>query len=191
MSIRKATEADLPRLCRTAMHAFADDPLLRWLFPDDADYYAGDGRTLRFMFRHWLAYDSTFTTDDSVAVAAFVPPGRPKVEVVRDPDDIAAPGLAERFAVLGPLMAEHTPAEPHWYLNLLATHPHWQRQGLGASAIGPISEVCNSEGLAMYLETETPANVAYYSHLGFTVRSEWDVPLDGPHLWGMIRHPRR
>jgi hypothetical protein len=35
------------------------------------------------------------------------------------------------------------------------------------------------------------ANVAYYRHHGFEVRSEWDLPdvhgLDGPHMWGMLR----
>ena len=86
-------------------------------------------------------------------------------------------------------MAEHNPPEPHWYLNLLATHPDWQRQGLGAMLIAPIGEVCRHDGLPLYLETETVANVAYYSHLGFRVDSEWDVPLDGPHLWGMRRDP--
>ena len=35
-------------------------------------------------------------------------------------------------------------------------------------------------------------SVSFYTEkLGFTVRSEWDVPLDGPHLWGMIREPKR
>jgi hypothetical protein len=46
-----------------------------------------------------------------------------------------------------------------------------------------------AKGLALYLETETLDNVDYYTHLGFRVRTEWDVPLDGPHLWGMIREP--
>ena len=30
---------------------------------------------------------------------------------------------------------------------------------------------------------------AYYAHRGLRVRSEWDVPLDGPHMWGMVRDP--
>jgi GNAT superfamily N-acetyltransferase len=189
--VRKATGEDFARLCRTAMLAFADDPVMRWFWPDDEDYYAGDGAVMHSAFRRWMLHDETYTTDDCVAVAAFVPVGRPVVEVPPDPN---APPLSEdllaRFAAIGVVLAEHTPPEPHWYLNLLATHPHWQRQGLGALLMTPITELCDRHGLPMYLETETLGNVAYYSHLGFTVRSEWDVPLDGPHMWGMIRHPR-
>ena len=190
--VRKATDTDMVRLCRTAMHAFADDPLMRWLYPDDDEYFLGDGLQFRPLFRRWLAYDQTFTTDDSVSVAAFIPPGRPDTGVVRAPDD---PPHTEqrlaRFTAMSPSMAEHTPEEPHWYLNLLGTHPHWRRQGLGAAVIGPIWRVCDDDGLPLYLETATPENVAYYNHLGFAVRSEWDRPLDGPHMWGMIRFPRR
>ena len=99
------------------------------------------------------------------------------------------PDLVEKFVAFGEAMSANTPPELHWYLNLLATHPDWQRQGLGAAIIAPIAETCASEGLPLYLETQTASNVAYYGHLGFTVRSEWDLPLDGPHMWGMIRAP--
>ncbi|MCU1396706.1 MAG: putative acetyltransferase [Ilumatobacteraceae bacterium] len=190
--VRKATDADMTRLCRTAMHAFADDPVMRWFWPDDADYYAGDGEIMRLLFRRWLAYDTTFTTDDCVAVAAFVPPNPPVIEfepeqpVVMPPDELLA-----RFTAIGPILRENTPPQPHWYLNLLGTHPHWQRQGLGAMVMAPIFETCDREGLPLYLETETVANVAYYSHHGFAVRTEWDVPLGGPHMWGMLRDPKR
>jgi GNAT superfamily N-acetyltransferase len=105
---------------------------------------------------------------------------------VRPPSD----DLLAKFAAIGEVMQQHTPTDEHWYLNVLATHPDWQRHGLGASIIAPVAEICRRDGLPLYLETESTANVAYYSHLGFRVRSEWDVPLDGPHMWGMIRQPR-
>ena len=89
--------------------------------------------------------------------------------------------------------AEHTPAEPHWYLNMLATHPDWQRQGLGAALMGEVFLIADAHGLPCYLETETPDNVAYYRHHGFEVRSEWTLVTAegaGPKMWGMLRPPR-
>ena len=185
--IRRATTADLPRLCRTGMRAFAADPVMRWFYPGDEEYEAGGGAVFRWPMLRWLQWDETWVTDDVAALAAWIPPGRPEVVVPEPaPTDHPEQRLA-RFAAIEQVMAANTPAEPHWYLNFLATHPDWQRQGLGARLIDQVGTRAAEQGLPLYLATETVENVAYYSHLGFVVRSEWDVPLDGPHMWGMFR----
>ena len=105
------------------------------------------------------------------------------------------------FAIVDPIgnipimlsVAEHTPPEPHWHLNMLATHPDWQRRGLGGALMAAVFAVAEEAGLPCYLETETAANVAYYRRHGFDVRSEWDVSVPGepgPHMWGMLRPHR-
>ena len=92
-----------------------------------------------------------------------------------------------------PAVAAHRPDEPHWYLQLLATHPDWQRRGLGAQLMEVAFEQADSAGEPCYLETERPELVAYYRRYGFEVRSEWDLDPDatlgeiGPHMWGMYR----
>jgi GNAT superfamily N-acetyltransferase len=76
---------------------------------------------------------------------------------------------------------------------MLATHPDWQRQGLGAALMSEVFAIADEQRLPCYLETETPDNVAYYRHNGFEVRSEWQLDTDldpGPHMWGMLRPPR-
>lgn len=193
MLIRQATPADLGRVCRTACLAFADDPVMRFLFPDDDEYFAGGGTVLRFAMRRWMARGQTWVTDDGVAVAAWVPPDPEPLDLVREPADGPfpdAPDRAARFTAIGNAVAAHTPPEPHWYLNLIGTHPDWQRQGIAAALICHRFEAADADGLACYLETETPENVAYYRSLGFEVRSEWDVDHPaGPHMWGMLRPP--
>jgi ribosomal protein S18 acetylase RimI-like enzyme len=186
---RRATVAEIPRLCLTAMRAFSHDPVLRWLYPDDAEFEADRGGVFRIPMMRWLAHVETWTTDDAVAVAAWVPPGRPEIDVDIGPTAEQPAWRLERFDALRGVMTANTPSEPHWYLNLLATHPDWQRQGLGGALMGVMFERADADGLACYLETETPANVAYYRHHGFEVRGEWDVRADGPHMWGMWRKP--
>ena len=84
-------------------------------------------------------------------------------------------------------MEEHTPAEPHWYLQLLGNASRTgSAAALGAALMNVMFERADADGLPCYLETETIENVAYYRHHGFDVRSEWDVPT-GPHMWGMYR----
>lgn len=188
MAIRRATHADLRRLCVTAMRAFADDPVMRWLVPDDADYLAPGGEIMRGAVAAWIEHQVVWCTDDGVALGAWIRPGRPDPEFRADPPtEPPPPERMERFRILGTHMVEHTPEEPHWYLQMLATHPDWQRQGLGAALMAPMFERAAEEGLPCYLETETVENVGYYRRHGFEVRSEWDVAGDGPHMWGMYR----
>lgn len=193
VTIRRATEHDLGRIARTASLAFADDPVMRWLIPDDDEYEAQHQAMFGNIGRRWLATDSLWCTDDVAALAGWVPPGRPEV----DPEGVVPIEHPEwriaRFGALREVMGANTPPEPHWYLNMLATHPDWQRQGLGAALMGSMFELADEHGLPCYLETETAANVAYYRHHGFDVRSEWDVGTDdsdGPHMWGMLRPAR-
>lgn len=165
---------------------------MRWMFPGDDEYFADNPRLAAYMCRRWQATDSQWCTEDGVAMAGWVPPGRPQVEVEPPGVEHPAERLA-RFAALGAAMDANTPPEPHWYLNMLATHPDWQRQGLGGALMSTVFELADEQRLPCYLETETEANVAYYRHHGFEVRSEWDVATatePGPHMWGMLRPAR-
>jgi GNAT superfamily N-acetyltransferase len=191
-TIRLATASDIGRLAITATRAFAADPVMRWLLPDDDEYRELNPQMVGYMCRRWQANASQWCTDDCVALAGWVPPGRPEVEVEPLTIDHPAERLA-KFAALRTAIGEHTPSEPHWYLNMLATHPDWQRQGHGAALMGHVFTIADEHGLPCYLETETAENVTYYRHNGFEVRSEWDLSTTagpGPHMWGMLRTAR-
>jgi len=187
-TIRLATHADIARAARTACRAFADDPVMRWLFPDDDEYEKDHQQMFGGIIRRWLATDSLYCTDDVTAMAGWVPPGRPEFAADdSEPVSEHPEWRRNRFAAIGEAMEANTPAEPHWYLNMLATHPDWQRQGLGAALMQTVFEIAGDQGLPCYLETETLENVAYYRHHGFEVQSEWHLADGGPHMWGMFR----
>lgn len=193
VTIRAATVDDIGRLSRTIMRAFAHDPLMRWFFPDDDGYESLMPLVGASMIRRWLATNTLWCTDDGVALAGWSPPGRPQVVVA--PPAIEHPEWRlARFASIRATLAVHTPPESHWYLNLLATHPDWHRQGCGGALMGVVFEQADAAGRPCYLETETTANVAYYRQHGFEVRSEWDLVANdgasGPHMWGMYRPVR-
>lgn len=180
-------------MSRTYGRAFVDDPVMRWMIPDDDEYHEIQDRFFSALARRWLYHGTLWCTDDAVAVAGWNPPLRPVADVV-DPDPLHHPDWrVERFIALRTALDANTPPELHWHLNMIATHPDWQRRGLAAELMAVVFDIADRDGLPCYLETETPENVAYYRGHGFEVRSEWDVSTsdsEGPHMWGMLRPAR-
>ena len=146
-----------------------------------------------YLCRRWQATGSQWCTDDGVALAGWAPPGRPEVDVER-PTIVHPESRVAKFEALRIAFGEHTPTEPHWYLNMLATHPDWQRQGLGAALMGEVFRIADEQGLPCYLETETRGQ----RRLLPAPRIRGAVGVDachrptvtGPHMWGMLRSPR-
>lgn len=186
VTIRSAIESDVPGLCRTFARSFWDDPVMRWLFPADEDF--ADGAVMRDFIRRLVANGNGLVTPDVVAFALWIAPGRPEVEVETESTDVPSEELIAKFVALREAIVDNTPDEDHWYLQMVGTHPDWQRRGTARALIGRGLEWARRDGLGVYLETETVENVAYYRHLGFEVRTEWDVAAGGPHMWGMW-HP--
>jgi hypothetical protein len=194
--IRQASTADISQLAVTGWRAFHADPVMRWFFPDEDDYLANGQGVFRRVIGRGVALNSTWCSADGIAFAKWTPPGRPEAEVEDEPRNDPAWRIS-RFIAYGTYSDANTPPEPHWYLNMLATHPDWQRTGYGAALMGEVFAIADAEGLGCYLETETAENVAYYRRHGFEVRTEWDLTTDdendksqGPHQWGMWRQPR-
>jgi ribosomal protein S18 acetylase RimI-like enzyme len=188
-TIRLAATGDIARLAFTATRAFADDPLMRWFFPEPVEYEEVNPQVTGYLCRRWMATESLWCTDDGVGMAGWVPPGRPDVDVERPAIEHPEHRLA-KFAAVSQMLVANTPPEPHWYLNMLATHPDWQRQGIGTAMMNVVFTIADEMGVACYLETESTDNVAYYRHHDFEVRTEWDLRTDaepGPHMWGMLR----
>ena len=183
---RAASQGDVPALRVAFVRSFWDDPVMRWLFPDDAQFR--DGTVMIDFLRRMVAHGHSLVTPDVVAFSLWVPPGRPEVDIEPTSTDVPPDDLIAKFMALRTALAENTPEEPHWYLQMVGTHPDWQRRGIGSRLINEGLSWARRDDLGAYLETETAENVVYYRHLGFEVRSEWDVAEGGPHMWGMW-HP--
>ena len=74
-----------------------------------------------------------------------------------------------------------------WYLALLAVHPELQRQGIGGTLISPILELCDEQGIDVYLETQKQDNIAYYRRFGFSELEALRPVSAGPPLLRMHR----
>jgi ribosomal protein S18 acetylase RimI-like enzyme len=91
---------------------------------------------------------------------------------------------------LGDELFRNRPPEPHIYLNLLGVDPDYQRRHAGITMLDCLRDLAalRSDIAGVYLETATPANVAYYTRAGYEVIGEIR-PL-GVRIWRMMQARR-
>jgi ribosomal protein S18 acetylase RimI-like enzyme len=189
-TIRLARPEDRDRAVATATDAFATDPVVRWIFTDDATYRGRAREFFGFLFEVRVAHGGVWVTDGGEAVALWSPPGPTGTEWdERAWGDVVAGFTADelaRSAAWDAAVSPHHPGGDHWYLGVLATAPLHQGRGLGPAVAGPGLEAATAAGLPAFLETAVERNVALYERLGFVVTGVIDDP-ELPHGWCMRR----
>jgi GNAT superfamily N-acetyltransferase len=176
----------------TVAAAFAEDP--GWAFILGEDYERLVTHFVATVFDVRVASHNVWVTDDLAAVAMWDSPGKSD----------AAPGYAENLWARYRALAGHeaferlvsyneavaavSPAEPHWYLGVLATQPQRQRQGLASAVLAPILDEADRVGLACCLETSTVENRRFYERRGFEQATDILLP-GGPPTWWLRRPP--
>ena len=165
--------AEQGRAIRTLLSAFEDDPVERWLYPEEAQYR-----------RHFPAFVAAFggtalrdrtvwRLGDFNAVAFWFGPGTEpdgeavvQVLVETTSDDLHA----DSFATLEQ-MAEGHPSVPHWYLPWFGVDRELHGRGLGTHLMRSCLEIVDESGFPAYLETPNPRTVPFYERAGFSVTS--------------------
>jgi ribosomal protein S18 acetylase RimI-like enzyme len=194
--VRQASEADGALVADVLAEAFADDPLLGWLFPDERRRPALTSRYFLTMARSlYLRHRETYLADDAGA-AMWLPPGT-------TPDAVSvltwlslfwqmflAHGVAglNRARTLSDVLKANHPKEPHFYLHAVGVRKSRQGQGVGSALLRHVVKRCDLEGKQAYLENSNPRNTPLYERHGFRVVGQWTAP-QGPPLWFMLRRP--
>jgi GNAT superfamily N-acetyltransferase len=191
--VRRAERSELRTLASTLAQAFDDDPLTTWLFPDDAARRRKLPAFFRALLRASLPLGAVYTAGDGCSVAMWNPPGTFPMGWYADAKlgwtTARLAGARILTCARGLLYFEHHhPKEPHWYLQMLGTHPQWQGKGAGSAVLVPILERCDRTGERVYLESSKERNIPFYERHGFEVSDELYVP-HGPVVWAMWREP--
>lgn len=193
--IRHVVADEVPQLATVLAAAFADDPLMGWIYPDAATRSGFATAWFEQSLRQGLARGHTYTADGDRGVAIWSPPDVP---MFNDADGLA---LYELFSAqlgeatdrtltgLMEVSAAHPHAMPHFYLFIVGVQPDARGRGLASALITEILDRCDRQGLGAYLESSSPANVPLYERHGFHVTAEVTLP-DGPTIRPMWRDPR-
>lgn len=193
--VRQAVASDVGPLSATLARAFADDPVITWIFGT-----AGIERRLERYFgshlRHIsLRHQVTYTSEGHTGGAIWLPPGHwmlgPRELLVSLPSAVRALGsrLPSALRTLVDIEKRH-PKEPHYYLATLGTDPPQQGKGVGSALLAPVLERCDREEVPAFLESSKEQNLAFYGRHGFEVTERLDLRKGGPPIWLMWRTPR-
>ncbi len=182
IEVRRIRSNERDHALATVVEAFRHDPQVRWCFPQEARYDVDARVFFGVLLDVRMEGGEVWVADDCAAVAMWNPPGGsligPDIARRRYADAIAtlsSPG-AERVQAIDDAVDPLLPSDLHWYLGVLACHPQYQRRGLARAVVQPVLAAADRCELPVALETSTPANVAYYTRLGFAVAAE--VTLD-------------
>jgi ribosomal protein S18 acetylase RimI-like enzyme len=188
-----ATLDDAPVVGSLIAAAFADDPVMSWVF---AGPHAAAKLDVFFGFLTREAYvplGAAYLNADACAV--WTPPGSPpwppdrgerfsaELKAVCDQDDFG------RLRALNEATEAVHPREPHWYLSVLAVWPDRRGRGQGSALLADSLRIVDDASMPAYLESTNPRNIPLYERHGFVVTA--DVPIsDGPSLTAMWRPAR-
>jgi ribosomal protein S18 acetylase RimI-like enzyme len=195
VSVQHASGEDRDAVGDVLAQAFFDDPLVKWIIPDDDVRRTANPVTFRASFDDafpageiWVCRDG----DALAGVAIWYPPGteagRPAVdETAERPqlNEIAA----QRGAMVGEQMAKHHPSEHHYYLRAVGVLPAHQGLSIGGALLGAVTASCDREQVGAYLEATSDNSRRLYERHGFQAAAPMDLG-DGPALYPMWRYPR-
>lgn len=173
-AIRPMGDAEKARIVSTLTSAFIADPVVRWMYPAPADYFAGFPRFIEAFGAAAFEHKTIWRLEDFSAAALWMAPGAA-------PDDNAVidavmrtvvPERHEDFFTLAEAMDAHHPAYPHWYLPWFGVDAPHQNRGRGRALLAHCLAMVDEQRLPAYLESPNPRNVPFYARHGFRVVGE-------------------
>jgi ribosomal protein S18 acetylase RimI-like enzyme len=196
-AVRRARAEERDAISQLLGAAFMDDPVSRWVFPDEAHRRVVHPRFFGVFLDTALRDGWVDVTEDVAAAALWLPIAAGDGDGHDGDDDDMAVRLGEadpgneRAGIVGRLLGEAHPLDrPHHYLPCIVAAPGRQSQGLGGALLASALERCDREGVAAYLEASSARSRGLYERLGFAFTGRTvDLP-EGPQLWPMWREPR-
>ncbi len=177
--------------------AFQEDAGTAYMIPE----MVARSRGLPFLFaplvRYTLANGEAYTTENTDAVALWLPPGNTTPtnegmgqagigDAAQELGDVAMGRVMNLSSYLEIIHTQEMPG-PHWRLFFLGVEPERQGQGVGGALIQPMLARIAEAGMSAYLDTFEERTVPFYERQGFRVVAEGEAPDSAVHVWAMRR----
>lgn len=199
IDVRPAQSADVRALSVTLGRAFYEDPIMKWMLPDDRLRAKGLPRMFAILTRRQYlgrgGVEVASNGSDIGAATLWDPPSPPRPS--RLDELMLMPAFlwifrsrAKAAQEVAELMKKVHPEEPHWYLTAIGSDPTVRGAGFGQALLRSRLDRCDAEHAPAYLESTKQETVPYYMRFGFQVTGEIKLPDGGPSMWPMWRAAR-
>ncbi|GAA0506034.1 putative acetyltransferase [Paractinoplanes deccanensis] len=183
--ITVATPADRDQIVASLIAAFAGDPVLRHLFPDERTYPEFSAAFFGHLFDKRVGKETIWTIERGASTAIWEPPSPQPAAGDTLADQLSAGALA-RVRAYDDAVHALLPDGPFWYLGVLGTHPRSAGRRWGRAVMDVGLRRAAADGLPAVLETSTPVNVELYRRAGWKVVREVTDPVP---IWVMQQWP--
>ena len=191
--IVRADETDADEIITILSAGFQNDPVCRWLFPDDDARERLHPEFFGPIVQMTLEDGEIYTTEDRSGTALWLPAtahheDQPGLGELYEP--ILGADYAKRIAAFDERStANHPHHEDHFYLPFIAVRPQFFDQGIGTALLRDRLAALDSQGLPTYLEASNRDSARLYERLGYKrLDRTTDMP-GGPSLYPMWRNP--
>lgn len=197
-----ANAGDRDAVADVLADAFADDPLINWMFPDPVrgglhrhrmmEIAAGNNGGHTYVWRD----SDTVGAGEIIGVAAWAPPGRSFFNAADGQRlaDLLTGASPERAPVLRATMNEVHSYEPetnHFHLQFFGVRSSSRGRGIGGQLLAGCLDLIDRLGHVASLESSNARNLTVYQRQGFSVTAEVQFPMTdgepGPIVRPMLR----
>ena len=190
MTVAPAAVAEIRTLLA---RAYAHDPLLAWVFPDEQHRLEATAAWLGVSVERYVAVGEVEHVREDGVLAAVALWRWPATPLAGPPDLLPTAGgllralvgvdraaeIAAGFAAAAPPPAD----VPAAYLHFLAVAPGAQGRGLGGQLLDRVLARTRADGVPLRLDTTHPANLPFYAAHGLRVAGEGRLGSTGPAIW--------
>ena len=196
----KITPDDVERACKVAGSAFQDDPVTICTYPDERERKEKLQYGFYMLYKYGIKHGLTYATSkDLEGITIWLPPDKTSLSIwsmmrygmfhTMRKVGLKIKAMKRTMAIFNYEEEKHKELVPyeHWYFQNIAVKPEEQGKGYGGLLISTMIKYIESDGLPIYVETNTEKAMSIYQKYGFEILEHTIIPKTDVPLWCMLR----
>ncbi|MHA1987450.1 MAG: GNAT family N-acetyltransferase [Promethearchaeota archaeon] len=199
-NLYKLAPGDVKEVIKVAGNAFQDDPTMVFAYPDEKERKKNSPYGFYMVYNYGIKHGLAYSTSKNLeGITIWLPPNKvyPSTRaMMRHGVFYTMRKVGLKLKVMKRTMAvfkyeeeRHRELVPqkHWYFQNIAVKPEEQGKGYGGLLISSMLKTIESEGLPVYVETNTEKAMSIYQKYGFEILEYGIIPETPVPLWCMLK----